>query len=249
MRILAVDTCSRSCSVAVTDSGKLAGEVTTLRPQTHSRHLMRMIDMALEMAGTTLDAVDAFGVTRGPGSFTGLRIGISTIKGLALAAGKPAVGVSSLQALALPLMCFDRLVCALLDAGKGEVYSASYRFARSAGLSETEGDSRWGTTGFSAEEKVLHPADVLADITAPCTFVGEGARAYASLITARLGEKARLAANEHHVIRGASVARLAFLRLKYDAGNDITGLVPRYLRKSDAELNLDAKRRTESRNA
>jgi len=249
VRILAVDTCSRSCSVAVTDSDQIAGEVTTLRRQTHSRHLMRMVDMALEMAGMALGEIDAFGVTRGPGSFTGLRIGISTVKGLALAAGKPAVGVSSLQALALPLMSFDRLVCALLDAGKGEIYCACYPCSRGVGFPEAEVDRWWRTGGFPAEEKILAPADFLAGITVPCTFVGDGARAYASLITARLGVNARLAATEHHVIRGASVARLAFLRLNQDAGDDIADLAPRYLRRSDAELSLGAKRRTGFRNA
>ena len=128
MRILAVDTCAKSCSVAVTDSGCLAGEVFTRLRQTHSRHLMRMVDMTLEISGMTMKEIDAFAVTRGPGSFTGLRIGISAVKGMALAGRKPMIGVSSLQSLAWPMAAPGGLVCAILDAGKGEVYSASYRF-------------------------------------------------------------------------------------------------------------------------
>lgn len=247
MKILAIDTCSRSCSVAVTDSGHLAGEVTTLRRQTHSRHLMRMVDMTLEISGASIEDIDAFAVTRGPGSFTGLRIGISTVKGLALAAEKPVVGVSSLQALAWPMAVSDGLVCALLDAGKGEVYCACYRFTngqlspqRASGFIPASGNASSG--GFLHAESVLPPQELLANITGPCTFVGDGARAYAGMITARLGELARLPSGGHHVIRASWVARLAFLRLNREAADDIDDFIPRYIRKSDAELRLGLKK-------
>jgi len=246
MKILAIDTCTRSCSVAVTDSGHLVGEVTTLRRQTHSRHLMRMVDMALELAGLTVEEIDAFGVTRGPGSFTGLRIGISTVKGLALAAGKPVVGVSSLAALAWPMALSDGLVCSLLDAGKGEVYSASYRFVNGqfnadSNMKPDKASSPMPSAVFSPNEKVTSPQDLLAGITEPCTFVGDGARTYAEMIEARLGRMARLPLEEYHVIRASSVARLAFVRLKRGGADDIHDFIPRYIRKSDAELSLGLK--------
>ena len=241
MKILAIDTCSRSCSVAVTDSGHLAGEVTTLRRQTHSRHLMRMVDMTLEISGASIEDIDAFAVTRGPGSFTGLRIGISTVKGLALAAEKPVVGVSSLQALAWPMAVSDGLVCALLDAGKGEVYCACYRFTNGQ-LSPQPASGNASSGGFLHGESVLPPQDLLANISGPCTFVGDGACAYAEMIAAGLGDLARLPSGGHDVIRASSVARIAFLRLKRGAADDVEDFIPRYIRKSDAELRLGLKK-------
>lgn len=241
MKILAVDTCSRSCSVAATDSGRLVGEVTTLRRQTHSRHLMRMIDMALEISGMAIEEVDAFGVTRGPGSFTGLRIGISTVKGLALAAGKPMVGVSSLEALAWPLSLTDGIVCALLDAGKGEVYSACYRFSNGRFFKGSTSDSDTASGMVLSTENVIPPQDMLSGITEPCWFVGNGARVYSKMIEDRLGAVARFPSEEYHVVRASSVARLTFVRLNRAAADDIDDFTPKYIRKSDAELSLGMK--------
>ena len=100
MKILALDTATKTCSVALTDDGSLAAESTIIKNQTHTKHLMRLIHSVLEISGFGLSDMDGFAVTIGPGSFTGLRIGISTIKGLAQALGKPVVGISSLKALA-----------------------------------------------------------------------------------------------------------------------------------------------------
>ena len=105
MRILAVDTATKSCSVAVTEKGFLAAELTTVSAQTHSKHLLKMIHSVINTAGITISDVDGFAVTIGPGSFTGLRIGISSVKGLAVALDKPVVGVSSLDALAQQALC------------------------------------------------------------------------------------------------------------------------------------------------
>jgi tRNA threonylcarbamoyladenosine biosynthesis protein TsaB len=233
MRILAVDTCTRSCSVAVVDSGHLVAEVNNRRRETHSRHLMRMVDMALEISGMDLSEIDAFGVTRGPGSFTGLRIGISTVKGMALGAGKPVAGVSSLAALAWPVAVSQRLICAMIDAGKGEVYTARFR---SSG-ERFDGGTGVGDTDAPVED-VLPPGDLLSEICEPCTFVGDGVRTYAGLIESRLGALARLPSDEHHDIRASSVARLALSRLRRGMPDPVAEFTPRYLRKSDAELRL-----------
>jgi tRNA threonylcarbamoyladenosine biosynthesis protein TsaB len=106
MKILAVDTATKSCSVAIIDAGSLSAELTTLKDQTHSKHLMELIHNGLGMSGFSAADLDGLAVTIGPGSFTGLRIGVSTIKGLAHALDKPVVGISSLDA----------------------VYSATYRY-------------------------------------------------------------------------------------------------------------------------
>jgi len=124
MRILAVDTATKSCSVAIVEKESIIAETTLFIEQTHSKHLMKMIDTALNLSGLTVSELDGFAVTRGPGSFTGLRIGISSIKGFAMASGKPVVGVSSLDSLAMQCCFSPYLVSPLLDARKGEVYYA-----------------------------------------------------------------------------------------------------------------------------
>ena len=101
MKILAVDTATTSCSAAIVNDGLVSAELSTVNNQTHSKHLMNMIDTVCGMSGVKIADMNGFAVTVGPGSFTGLRIGISTVKGLARSLDKPVVGVSSLDA-ALP---------------------------------------------------------------------------------------------------------------------------------------------------
>jgi len=120
VKLLAVDTSTRACSVAVVDQDRLACEITTGPTGTHSTHLMRLIRTALALAETELHGLDGLAVCVGPGSFTGLRIGVSTVKGLAFATAKPVAGVSSLEALAQPCLPWPHLICALLDARKGD---------------------------------------------------------------------------------------------------------------------------------
>lgn len=238
MRILAVDTCAKSCSVAVSDAGRVLAEIATRRRQTHSRHLMRMVDMALELSGVAMEDVDAFGVTRGPGSFTGLRIGISTVKGMAMAAARPMVGVSSLQALAWPMSCCGDLVCALLDAGKGEVYTASYRFQGGRPDAASWGAAAAGAPDGFMKERVVPPEVLVASISERCVLVGDGVRTYGETITAHLGSLACMPPDEFHDVRASSVARIAMMRLEDGPADGIGDLTPQYLRKSDAELRL-----------
>ena len=130
MIILAVDTATTSCSVAIIDKKCVLAEITLLREETHSKHLMDMIHTAIGFSGLKLSDLDGFAVVRGPGSFTGLRIGITTVKGLAAGLKKPLVGISSLEALAMQASHSPYLICPLLDARRGEVYFSRYRFDR-----------------------------------------------------------------------------------------------------------------------
>jgi tRNA threonylcarbamoyladenosine biosynthesis protein TsaB len=225
MILLAADTATRSCSVAVTNQGSLLAELTTVSDQTHSRHLLKMISSVIETAGLTTSELDGFAVTVGPGSFTGLRIGISSIKGLAVATNKPAVGISSLEALAAQTAPCSYLVCSLLDARKGQVYFSRYR---------------WEETDLTkeCEEMVSAPGDMLAGIREPCVFVGSGVRLYQEMIKTQLGERAYFAPENQNIIRAATVARLGLRRFDHQTTDDIDRLVPHYVRKSDAELNF-----------
>jgi tRNA threonylcarbamoyladenosine biosynthesis protein TsaB len=130
MRILSIDTATASCSVGVMNAERLLAEVTSEKKQTHSKHLMGMIDTAVRVAGVSLAEMDAFAVNIGPGSFTGIRIGVSTAQGLAMALSRPVVGVSSLEALARQAGMSNYLICPVLDARKNEVYAALYQFKK-----------------------------------------------------------------------------------------------------------------------
>jgi tRNA threonylcarbamoyladenosine biosynthesis protein TsaB len=229
MKILAVDTATRSCSVAIVDKESLLAEVTLIRDQTHSRHLMGMIKKANELSGLFISDMDGFAVTRGPGSFTGLRIGLSTIKGLAAASGKPMVGVSSLEVLAIQSYVSSFLICPLIDARRGEVYYSNYRYKN-------------GRLSQMIAEQVATPKEALTGIYEPCIFVGTGATLYQETIRFKLGEFAHFAAPAQNTISAATVAFLSLNRFQSGDTDDDRSLTPCYLRKSDAEINLAQKR-------
>ncbi len=228
MRILAADTATKSCSVAVTENETVLREITKVSQQTHSKHLLEMVHAVIREAGLTLSDLDGFAVTRGPGSFTGLRIGISSIKGLALAVNKPVVGISSLLALAQQISPTSHLVCPLIDARKGEVYVSLYRCDADALTPEHE-------------ERVLAPYEALQNIDSSCIFVGSGAVLYRDIITDQLGDLASFAPDDRHIIQASTVARLGLKQFESGADGEVADLVPYYIRKSDAELNFSRK--------
>jgi tRNA threonylcarbamoyladenosine biosynthesis protein TsaB len=211
--------------VAVVDQDRLACEITTGPTGTHSTHLLRLIRMALELAEMELRGLDGLAVCVGPGSFTGLRIGVSTVKGLAFATAKPVAGVSSLEALAQPCLPWPHLICAMLDARKGEVYAARYR-------------ARDGRLEHEGREVVLSIEDALDGIDEACLFVGDGARRYREPIGSKLGPLALFPAPSQDIIRASTVAALAQRQFAWQEIEDLDRLVPRYIRQSDAELTI-----------
>ena len=126
MKLLAVDTSSKACSCAVTENGRLLGESYLNTGLTHSRTLTGMLHDTLARVGMAVRDMDALAVCTGPGSYTGLRIGVSTVKGMAMACNLPCVGVSTLLSLAQNVVCYDGIVCAALDARVGQVYTALF---------------------------------------------------------------------------------------------------------------------------
>lgn len=225
MRVLAVDTATTSCSVAIVDKTSLLSEFTLDREQTHSKHLMDMIKAALRMSGLNFSDLDGFAVTRGPGSFTGLRIGISTVKGLAVALEKPVVGVSSLEALALQVSYSRDLICPILDARKGEVYFSRYRFLN-------------GHLKNQTKERVAPPDKAVDDLSESCLFVGNGALLYKEIILEKMGKFASFAPLIQNTIRASTMAYLSMAKFEKNDTDDIEKISPYYIRKSDAELNL-----------
>ena len=229
MKLLAVDTATTSLSVAVMDGGSLVTEITRSTGETHARHLMRLVDTALNLSGLSAADLDGFAVTIGPGTFTGLRIGLSSVQGMATAVSKAVVGISSLDALAAQAATVSQetgsVVCAMLDARRQEVYGGCFRHD--------------GQTATPLSEPRVGPPDLLAEgIDAPCVFVGSGALLYQDVLMTKLGDRFALAAPFAHVIRGETVARLAMATFENETVPVNRVLQPLYLRKSDAEINL-----------
>jgi tRNA threonylcarbamoyladenosine biosynthesis protein TsaB len=184
---------------------------------------MNLINTVCSIADLKAEDVDGFAVTIGPGSFTGLRIGISTIKGLAFSLSKPVVGVSSLDALAWQCGQSAYLICPLLDARKKEVYACRYRYKNN----ELKKD---GT------EKVASPAEAVRGIREPSIFVGNAVQLYRENISAELGELAHFAAWGQHTIRASSIAWLSMTGFYKQQTDDVALLIPQYIRKPDAEV-------------
>ena len=219
MVILAIDTASRSCSVAVVNEKTVMAEINDVSGETHSRHLMAMVDQAVAMSVKRIAEIKGYAVTRGPGSFTGLRIGISTAKGLAEAAGRPLVGISSLEALAWQVAQTEAVIIPMLDARRREVYTTRYTRVEAA-------------LKPLAEERALPPEDAVEGIAAPCLLVGDGALAYEARLRAVLGARMQLALPFQHIIRASTVAYLAHRRMTNDPLDERMTLSPRYLRQS-----------------
>lgn len=232
MKLLAADTATSSLSVAVMDAGSLCTEITQSTGETHARHLMTLVDTALGLSGMTAADLDAFAVTIGPGTFTGLRIGLSSIQGMATATSKPVAGISSLDVLAAQAApsCQESgsLVCAMLDARRQEVY---------AGLFRADDQAVAPVSAF----RVITPAALADEIEEPCLMVGSGALLYQDLLREKLAERFSLAAPGAHTIRGETVARLGMAALERDTVPVDRVLKPLYLRKSDAEINASKK--------
>jgi tRNA threonylcarbamoyladenosine biosynthesis protein TsaB len=222
MRVLSIDTATRCCSVAVRVEDQTVVELATVSSRTHTAHLMTLVRQALELAGVDLHRLDGLAVAIGPGSFTGLRIGISTAKGLAFAAGKPCVGVSSLEALAFACLPWPHPICALMDARKGDVYAGIFRDL--GGHLERIGD-----------EQVLAPEAILRTIDSPHLFVGDAVPVYEKQIRALVGGHAAWAPAERHYPKASIIARLAIARLAGATSDAVALLVPHYIRPSDAE--------------
>jgi tRNA threonylcarbamoyladenosine biosynthesis protein TsaB len=221
--ILTLDTSTPAGSVALNRGETLLGEVLLHLKGTHTDHLLGSVQWLLAEAGLTVDQLDAFGAVIGPGSFTGLRVGVATVKGLAYAAGKPVVAVSSLATLAVQVPGARCPVCALIDARKKEVYAGLFA-CREVGPE------------LLSRERVLSPEKLLTGLSGEVLFVGSGAVLYQSLIRHRLGNQALFAPWPLHVPRASSAAMLALAGLRAGRGVSPQELMPCYIRPSEAEL-------------
>ena len=216
MRVLAVETSSLAGGVALLDGERLVAEYLLDVSVTHSERLMSVVDRALADARWTPRQLDGLAVAIGPGSFTGLRIAISTVKGLALALGLPVAAVPTLDAMAAALPWTALPVCPVLDARKGEVYACCYRW-----------------DGFVMRREwdylALAPEALAARLTEPTLLAGDGAAHVVSPWARTLAPPRRLPSP-------ACVAALGLERLRRGETVSAAALAPLYLRPSEAEL-------------
>ena len=225
MNILMIDTSGPACGVALSRDGRLVCEMALSSGLTHSQRVAPMMDAALEMSGMTLEDVDLFGAVTGPGSFTGVRIGVTTVKALAYAQKKPCIAIDALEALAANVPAFDGLICPILDARAQQVYGAVF-----------EGGERPVRV---MDDGAMKLSEYLGRVEADgrdAMFVGDGAAAFEAVIRERLGERAHFAPMEHAGLRAGCA--LALAQRKADAGEpleDCITLMPLYLRAPQAE--------------
>ena len=227
MRLLAVETSTLTGGVAILDSGALVAESRVSIAATHGERLMAAIDGVIRAARLELADIDAFAVAQGPGSFTGIRIGLSTVKALAFATGKPVVGIPTLEALAWRLPYCAYPVCPILDARKNEVYAGLFRTL--GGELETLAAPRAVAPAILAEE-------LGAAVTGPVVFIGDAVAPFAPVLVDALGARARLAPADLRLPSAVTVGDLGGRALARGAATDPAGLVPLYLRPSEAEL-------------
>lgn len=233
MRILALDSSGLVAGVAVAWSDgteeEILAEYTVNYKKTHSQTLLPMLDELRKMIDLDLDTIDAIAVASGPGSFTGLRIGSATAKGLGLALGKPIVEVPTLEGLAWNLWGTDRLVCPLMDARREQVYSAVYEFQ-----SEGEGFRLLNLTE-QMPINIIELTEKINDLKREVIFLGDGLPVYLSKIREHIAVPFRLAPSGCNRQRAACVAALGAVYYAQGKYVEAAAHQPEYLRKSQAE--------------
>lgn len=221
MHVLGVDTTTDALSVAVCEDDHLRTEFTLVAPRKHAERIVDAIDHVLDQAGLRLPGIDLLAVAHGPGSFTGLRIGVSTMKGLALGAHKPLMGVPTLDAMVRGAGIVEGVACPLLDARMDEVYGAVYRIDQDV----TE----------KIHQEYVGPVEALIEgLKAPFIVFGDGARAYRGRILSA-APRVKFLPDSLNISRASSVALEARARLQGGDDADPALVRPVYLRKSQPE--------------
>lgn len=228
MLILAIDTTGATLSAALLEDQTIRAEIFVNTGDNHSLHLLPAIKHVYDLTGSSVGATDLFACTLGPGSFTGVRIGASTIKGLAMATGKPVVGCSTLEALAANIGPISESICPILDAQRGQVYTAIYKLngncipqmMQKASITTLEPF----IANFNDKDNVL--------------FVGSGAVKYADLIKRTLPES-NIAPVQFGQVRASMVGLLGLRKFQEGHKLDVLTFSPFYLRLSEAERKLE----------
>ena len=229
MKILALDSSANTATVCVVEDDKLLAEEIINYKKTHSQTLMPMIDAALKACGTDISEIDLFVAANGPGSFTGLRIGVSAVKGMAHALSKPVLGISTLEGMAYNLFMCEDIICPIMDARRAQVYNAVYTWEN-------------GVFTELAAPRALAIEECVKDVKKygkRVIFLGDGVPVHKEYIISELGDTACFASPSCNAQRASSLASLALQRATQAKSG--AELLPFYLRKPQAERELEEK--------
>lgn len=227
MRILALDSSGLVASVAVVEEEQILAEYTVNYKKTHSQTLLPMLDEVAGMIELDLSTIDAIAVAAGPGSFTGLRIGSATAKGLGLALGKPLIHIPTVEAMAYNLYGASGLICPIMDARRNQVYTGVYRFAQEGMSFQTVADQM----AVSIEELL----ERFSSSEERVTFLGDGVPVHKERIQEALKDRAVFAPPHMNRQRAASVGTLGLLYASRGQLEEASAHQPDYLRVSQAE--------------
>lgn len=234
MIILAIDTTSQAASIALIDEDRLIGEYTSNAKMTHLEKLMPMVEELLNKCDLSMEDIQGIAVSEGPGSFTGIRIGVSAARALAQAMKIPVVSVSTLKAMAYNLPYYTGVICPILDARRQQVYSSAYQW-------ESGTCKEIILPAAYAIEDLLEQIKVYDDVV----FLGDGILPFKEQIIHTLGEKANFATSYIRYQKASSVGQLGLELFRAGKQQAYFEVKPNYLRKSEAERNLEKKRREE----
>ncbi len=230
MKILAVDTSATAASVAVAEENKLIGEFSINTALTHSQTLMPMVDELLKNTGLSVNDIDAAAVNAGPGSFTGVRIGVAAVKGIAFPKNLPCVSVSTLESMAYNMLGNDCIVCSVMDARCSQVYNALFR-VKGCTVTRMTDDRALSLTDLKNE---------LQNINEKVVLVGDGAVLCSKFLGEKL-ENITLAPFNNRIQTASSVAYAAFEKINNGETVKADELMPVYLRLPQAQRELNKK--------
>ncbi len=248
MKILAIDTSSKNASVAILENKNTIIELNNNDEKTHSQKLMPMIDEALKKTNLLLDDINLISCCLGPGSFTGVRIGIATVKAFVDSKKIPAVGVSSLEALAYSLNK-NGLICSLINANNGNVYAGLFEIIDNktftSNLSFLSLKNINGEVFLNPLIEFIEKNTNLSTKYSSIYFTGDGATLYKDLLEKLIFKKYEIIVCEDCTSTGISIGKIGYTNYKNGNYGDSSFLIPIYLRKSQAELALEEKNKKE----
>ena len=229
MRILGIETATGVCSVCVMENSELIAEYMTNITKTHSQRLMPMIEQMLDNSELEPKDIGAIAVSVGPGSFTGVRIGISAAKGMAMALDIQTVGVSTLDGIAYNLVnSYTDQVCVITDARRKQVYTAFYE--------KSKNKNQRSKVKKLTEDIVLPIEELVKKIKKKTIFIGNACALYCNTLRKELGDLAVLCPHHMGIPRASSIALLGENMLKKGKGVSHFDLKPNYVRLADAEI-------------
>ncbi len=229
MKILALDTSTMMASIAVMEENRILGEYSLNQEETHSETLVPMVKNLLENLRLDISDIDLFATAIGPGSFTGLRIGVATIKAFAHLFNKPLVGISTLEALAYNLP-YNKTIVPMIDARRDRVYRGIYSW-------------KDGSLVTLKEPDVVEIGELLEEIKTYDEILvnGDGASLHKEKIMETLGEKVHISSLGNNFCRATSIGDLGLFKYRQGQVDDFYSLVPDYLRESQAQRDLKEK--------